>query len=136
VNGQILPDKPLTNGVNTFNYAAFAPINVSGSAEKIILGTEGSTMLAHQQIGSGNVFLMNDQNTWSNVNSASNDNNVLFQNLLSNGSASNGILRKDFVFNGTGERLLEFKYNYVTINGDGSTSSNIEAHIHKSDNTT
>ncbi|MBT3879117.1 MAG: hypothetical protein HOI47_15885 [Candidatus Scalindua sp.] len=129
-NGQILPNKTLTDGVNTYNYAAFAPINVSGTAEKLILGTENSTMLAQQQIGSGNVFVMTDQNTWDNVNSASNDNNVFFQNLLYNSPVSSGTLRKDFVFTQKGEHLLEFKYNYATINGDGSTSSNIKAHIH------
>ena len=81
-NGQILTHS-LTQGVNTYNYAAFAPLNVSGTAETLMLGTDlSSVMMAFQNIGPGSVFLITDQNVWDNVSLASNDNAVMFENLL------------------------------------------------------
>lgn len=83
-NGQILSN-PLTQGVNTYNYAAFAPLNISGSAIALMKGQDdpSTVMMAYQNIGAGSIFTITDQNVWTNVNLASNDNKVLFQNLLS-----------------------------------------------------
>ena len=84
VGGQIL-DHPLTEGVNTYNYAAFAPLlDISGNAESLMLGSDlNSVMMAYQNIGPGSIFVITDQNVWDNVNLNSNDNNVMFENLLS-----------------------------------------------------
>ena len=81
--GKIL-SHPLTNGVNTYNYAAFAPLTLSGNAEALMVGdNENKVMMAYQNIGSGSIFLITDQNVWDNVNAPANDNKIMFQNLIS-----------------------------------------------------
>jgi hypothetical protein len=81
--GKIL-DHPLTEGVNTYNYAAFAPLTVGGDAQTLMLGSDlTSVMMAYENIGAGSIFLITDQNVWDNVNSPSNDNARMFKNLLS-----------------------------------------------------
>ena len=50
-NGQIL-SHPLTQGVNTYYYACFASLNISGAAQKLMLGTNPSNiMMAYENIG-------------------------------------------------------------------------------------
>lgn len=83
-DGQILAH-PLTTGVNTYRYAAFAPLLVSGTAEVLMRGEENplNIMMAYQNIGAGSVFLITDQNVWDNVGSwGSFDNARMFENLL------------------------------------------------------
>jgi hypothetical protein len=81
-NGQIL-SHPLTQGVNTYNYACFASLNLSGAAQKLMLGTNLSDiMMAYENIGDGSVFVITDQNVWDNVYASTNDNKVMFENLL------------------------------------------------------
>ncbi|HBG07878.1 MAG: hypothetical protein A2075_18905 [Geobacteraceae bacterium GWC2_58_44] len=80
-NGQIL-DHTLTNGVNIYNYACFASLNVSGPAERLMVGTNhNQVMMAYENIGPGSIFLITDQNVWDNIN-GSNDNDRMFENLL------------------------------------------------------
>jgi hypothetical protein len=84
-DGQILAH-PLTTGVNTYQYAAFAPLIVSGTAQVLMRGETDPTavMMAYQNIGPGSIFLITDQNVWDNA--ASNwpgfDNAKMFENLL------------------------------------------------------
>jgi hypothetical protein len=67
LNGQILSN-PLTAGVNTYNYAAFAPLTISGSAISLMNGTNPSdVMMAYQNIGAGSIFAIADRNVWDNV---------------------------------------------------------------------
>lgn len=80
----------LTAGVNTYQYAAFAPLTISGTAEALMLGEENfngnpSVMMAYQNIGPGSVFLITDQNVWDNAPTwgGNFDNGVMFENLLS-----------------------------------------------------
>jgi hypothetical protein len=87
-NGQIL-SHPLTNGVNTYEYAAFAPLTISGTADALMLGQEQfmsspSIMMAYQNIGPGSVFLITDQNVWDNAPNwgGSFDNGRMFENLV------------------------------------------------------
>jgi len=81
-NGQIL-SHPLTAGVNTYNYACFASLNLSGAAQKLMLGTNLSDiMMAYENIGAGSIFVITDQNVWDNVYASTNDNKVMFENLL------------------------------------------------------
>jgi hypothetical protein len=82
-NGQIL-NHPLTTGVNTYNYAAFAPLTLSGTAQTLMVGTDlTSVMMGYQNIGPGSIFLITDQNVWDNVGSTSTNNNgIMFENLL------------------------------------------------------
>jgi len=82
-NGQIL-EHDLTAGVNTYNYAAFAPlINLSGNTERLMLGLDKiSVMMAFENIGAGSIFLITDQNVWDNINDSSNDNARMFENLI------------------------------------------------------
>ena len=83
-NQQIL-ENPITEGVNTYNYAAFAPLTISGSAIPLMKGQENSSdvMMAYQNIGAGSIFAITDQNVWDNVKATStNDNARLFTNLL------------------------------------------------------
>ncbi len=87
-DGQIL-NHPLTNGVNTYEYAAFAPLTISGTAQALMLGEESylgnpSVMMAFQNIGPGSIFLITDQNVWDNSpNWPGGFNNArLFENLL------------------------------------------------------
>ncbi|MFM2448340.1 MAG: hypothetical protein RIS44_790 [Pseudomonadota bacterium] len=85
LDGQILAH-PLTTGVNTYQYAAFAPLLLSGSAEALMLGEAPNTvMMAYQNIGPGSIFLITDQNVFDNAPtwSGSFDNARMFENLLS-----------------------------------------------------
>jgi len=84
VRGQIL-DHPLTAGVNTYDYACFASLNLSGSApQKLMLGSNLSdVMMAYENIGDGSIFVITDQNVWDYVYAADNDNKVMFANLIS-----------------------------------------------------
>ena len=83
-DGQILAH-PLTTGVNSYEYAAFAPLTISGSAQALMLGELGSVMMAYQNIGPGSIFLITDQNVWDTSGSLwpSHDNEVMFDNLVS-----------------------------------------------------
>lgn len=87
-DGQILAH-PLTQGVNSYKYAAFAPLSISGDAVALMLGEEpyqgdDSVMMAFQNIGAGSVFLITDQNVWDNSPTWNNsfDNATMFENLL------------------------------------------------------
>lgn len=87
-DGQILAH-PLTTGVNTYQYAAFAPLTLGGSAVALMLGEDKylgnpSVMMAYQNIGAGSIFLITDQNVWDNgPNWAGGFNNAtMFENLL------------------------------------------------------
>jgi hypothetical protein len=88
VDGQIL-NHPLTTGVSTYEYAAFAPLTISGSAQALMLGEEPfgvtpSIMMAYQNIGPGSIFLITDQNVWDNSPLwGAFDNERMFENLLS-----------------------------------------------------
>lgn len=85
-DGQIL-SHTLTNGVNSYQYAAFAPLLISGSAQALMRGEENpdDIMMAYQNIGAGSVFLITDQNVWDNAGSLwpSHDNEIMFDNLVS-----------------------------------------------------
>jgi hypothetical protein len=76
----------LTEGVNTYQYAAFAPLNVSGTAEVLMTGEDNPNdiMMAYQNIGPGSIFLITDQNVWDGAFSLwpSYDNEVMFDNLV------------------------------------------------------
>lgn len=81
-NGQILSHE-LTTGVNTYNYACFASLNISGPAQALMVGTNhNQIMMAYENIGPGSIFLITDQNVWDNISSVSFDNNRMFENLL------------------------------------------------------
>jgi len=82
-NGQILAH-PLTAGVNTYTYAAFAPLTLGGTSQALMLGSALTTvMMGFENIGPGSIFLITDQNVWDQVNqTSSNDNAVMFANLL------------------------------------------------------
>ena len=84
-DGQIL-NHTLTDGVNTYEYAAFAPLLVSGSAQVLMKGEDdtNAVMMAFQNIGPGSIFLITDQNVWDNAPTwGSFDNERMFENLLS-----------------------------------------------------
>lgn len=76
----------LTTGVNSYQYAAFAPITVSGSAEVLMTGEENpaTIMMAYQRLGAGFIFLITDQNVFDNAPNWNGgfDNARMFQNLL------------------------------------------------------
>jgi hypothetical protein len=82
-DGQILAH-PLTAGVNTYEYAAYAPLTVAGTAQVLMIGEEQpSVMMAYQNIGPGSIFLITDQNVWDNDPLwGSFDNERMFENLL------------------------------------------------------
>lgn len=87
-DGQIL-SHPLTTGVISYEYAAFAPLTISGTAQALMLGEElylgiPSIMMAFQNIGPGSIFLITDQNVWDNTpNWLGGFNNArMFENLL------------------------------------------------------
>ena len=83
-DGQILAH-PLTAGVNSYQYAAFAPLMVSGTAQTLMLGEDlTSVMMAYQNIGPGSIFLITDQNVWDNApsNWPGFNNAKMFENLL------------------------------------------------------
>ncbi|MCB1668808.1 MAG: PEP-CTERM sorting domain-containing protein [Porticoccaceae bacterium] len=88
VDGQIL-SHALTENVNTYQYAAFAPLTIGGTAEALMLGEENfggdiSIMMAYQNIGPGSIFLITDQNVWDNSPNwgGTFDNATMFENLL------------------------------------------------------
>ena len=83
LDGQIL-SHPLTTGVNIYNYACFAPLLISGSAQSLMVGEDNPNqiMMAYENIGLGSIFLITDQNVWDNVYATSNDNDIMFRNLL------------------------------------------------------
>lgn len=88
-DGQILAH-PLTTGVNTYEYAAFAPLSLSGSAQSLMLGEDlylgnPSVMMAYQNIGPGSIFLITDQNVWDHSPTwpGGFNNARMFENLLS-----------------------------------------------------
>jgi hypothetical protein len=78
----------LTTGVNLYQYACFAQLNISGSAEALMYGDTGSdgagvVMMAYQNIGPGSIFLITDQNVWDGANTWTGyDNARMFENLL------------------------------------------------------
>lgn len=81
-NGQIL-NHSLTSGVSTYNYACFASLVLGGSAEALMVGTNhNQVMMAFQRVGAGSIFMITDQNVWDHVNASTNDNKVMFENLL------------------------------------------------------
>lgn len=88
LDGQIL-SHPLTAGVITYEYAAFAPLTISGTAEALMRGEDQylgnpSIMMAYQNIGPGSIFLITDQNVWDNDPLwDAFDNETMFENLLS-----------------------------------------------------
>lgn len=81
VGGQIL-DHTLTNGVDTYEYAAFAPlIIIAPPAEKLMLGIDlTSVMMAFENIGPGSIFMITDQNVLNFTGEV--DNDIMFENLL------------------------------------------------------
>lgn len=87
VDGQIL-SHPLTTGVSTYEYAAFAPLTISGTAQALMLGEQPfginpSIMMAYQNIGPGSIFLITDQNVWDHSPLwGAFDNERMFENLL------------------------------------------------------
>ncbi|WP_333574000.1 PEPxxWA-CTERM sorting domain-containing protein [Sphingomonas sp.] len=86
---------PLTAGVSTYQYAAFAPIVVSGSAQVLMTGevNPSNVMMAYQNVGAGSVFLITDQNVWDNAPNLWNDfdNEVMFDNLVSASTVPTGV---------------------------------------------
>lgn len=93
-DGQILAH-PLTVGVNSYEYAAFAPLSLGGAAEALMLGENRylgapSVMMAYQPIGLGSIFLITDQNVWDHSPTWSGrfDNARMFENLLSGNVAA------------------------------------------------
>lgn len=93
-DGQIL-SHALTTGVDLYEYAAFAPISISGSAEALMLGEESylgnpSIMMAYQNIGPGSIFLITDQNVWDPTLTDLGEyyNGIMFRNLLAVPEAS------------------------------------------------
>jgi hypothetical protein len=78
---------PLTTGVNTYQYAAFDPLLVSGTAQVLMTGEDDTTaiMMAFQNIGPGSIFLITDQNVWDGSPTwpGGFNNGRMFENLLS-----------------------------------------------------
>lgn len=83
-DGQIL-SHALTTGVNSYEYAMFAPLTISGTAQALMLGSDlSNVMMAYQNIGPGSIFLITDQNVWDHANTwGAYDNERMFENLLS-----------------------------------------------------
>ncbi|MFD2167965.1 PEP-CTERM sorting domain-containing protein [Thalassotalea euphylliae] len=87
-DGQILSHE-LTQGVNSYEYAAFAPLTVGVGAEVLMVGEElfngeTSVMMAFENIGAGSIFLITDQNVWDNSPGwgGTFDNARMFENLV------------------------------------------------------
>lgn len=77
---------PLTNGINIFRYAAFAPI-LPGNTSVIMTGEQpanpSAVFMAAESVGGGRIFLVIDQNVWDEVRDfKNNDNGKLFLNLI------------------------------------------------------
>jgi hypothetical protein len=85
LDGQIKAN-PLTAGVNTYQYACFAPLILSGAAQTLMTGEDNPSqvMMAYENIGSGSIFLITDQNVWDYESSGwpGYDNGQMFENLL------------------------------------------------------
>jgi hypothetical protein len=86
-DGQILANS-LTAGVNTYEYACFAPLVLSGGAEALMRGEQDSSqiMMAYEVIGNGSIFLITDQNVWDNQAAGwpgGFNNARMFENLVS-----------------------------------------------------
>lgn len=74
----------LTTGVDQYQYAAFAPLILSGPAQALMLGDDGvSVMMGFENIGPGSIFLITDQNPLDAGIVTSFDNTRMFRNLLS-----------------------------------------------------
>lgn len=83
-DGQILAN-PLTTGVNSYHYAAYAPLTISGTAQALMIGEDQpSVMMAYQNIGPGSIFLITDQNVWDDAATGwpGYNNGRMFENLL------------------------------------------------------
>jgi hypothetical protein len=84
-DGQIHPHA-LTTGVSTYQYACFAPLIVSGTAQVLMTGEDdpNQVMMAYQNIGAGSIFLITDQNVWDGSGSlwGAYDNETMFDNLV------------------------------------------------------
>ncbi|MEI4486526.1 DUF4350 domain-containing protein [Frigidibacter sp. MR17.14] len=81
-DGQIL-EHPLLDGVEVYNYAAFAPLQLGANGQALMMGADLShVMMAYENVGAGSIFLITDQNVWDNVYSDFNDNARMFENLL------------------------------------------------------
>jgi len=88
LTGEIV-DHSLTTGVDLYQYACFAQLNVGAGAEVLMTGDTGSdgagiAMMAYQNIGPGSIFLITDQNVWDNAGTLwpGFDNEIMFENLL------------------------------------------------------
>lgn len=84
-NGQIF-DTPIMAGVNSLEYAAFAPITLWGSAQALVEGKDlSSVLMAYQGIGAGGIFVVTDQNIWDNSATlwANHDNETLLSRMVS-----------------------------------------------------
>ena len=81
-DGQILDD-PLLDGVNTYEYAAFAPLEMGANGKALMLGEALDTvMMGFENVGPGSIFLITDQNVWDRVGQPQNDNATMFENLI------------------------------------------------------
>ncbi len=83
--GGMILDDPLTEGVNQYEYAAFAPLVIGAGVRTLMLGNDGtSIMMAFENIGAGSIFLITDQNPLDAgvVDNAQWDNTRMFLNLL------------------------------------------------------
>jgi len=80
-NGEILTHD-LTAGVDSYGYAAFAPI--IGAPEVLMLGHNlTSVMMGFENIGAGSIFLITDQNVFDNpIRLGLPGNQRMFENLL------------------------------------------------------
>ncbi|MGG7567534.1 VPLPA-CTERM sorting domain-containing protein [Rhodovulum sp. DZ06] len=86
-DGQI-QDYLLTAGVTTYNYAAFAPLDI-GSGTALMFGADlASVMMGYENVAGGSIFLITDQNVFDRVaNTGDNDNAIMFRNLLNASTA-------------------------------------------------
>lgn len=82
-SGGLILDHTLTTNVNQYQYAAFAPLILSGPAQTLMLGDdEVSVMMGFENIGFGSIFLITDQNPLDSGVINSFDNSTMFLNLL------------------------------------------------------
>ncbi|MFK7912806.1 MAG: PEP-CTERM sorting domain-containing protein [Pseudomonadales bacterium] len=82
-DGQI-QDNPLTEGVETYRYAAYAELIPGLNTQALMLGEDDPTsvMMAFENVGFGSIFLITDQNVWdSNVHPGF-GNARMFENLI------------------------------------------------------
>lgn len=93
-NGQILT-APLTEGVDQFEYACFAPLLLSAGAQALMRGQDDPTdiMMAYEAIGAGSIVVVADENGWDNEPTgwpSGADNGRLFANLIPGPLAGGG----------------------------------------------